>query len=190
MVQRNKLLYRLLESLIEEWGQEEVLSALELLTVGQTSERSKLPATGGRRQVVVRVHRKPNAVEQVERLQSEGRRREVLLEIAKYFDLKQFLPSVADVREFLILAGERPSSIKDRTEGFRTLLNMLKNMSFERLQDVSFAAKHAGPSQLGLISDAIAAAGERKQLLRENSMSDAQETGRKSVYQHTLTRRK
>jgi hypothetical protein len=84
-----------------------------------------------------------------------------LLQLAERYDQKQFLPSVADVREFLIMMGERPVGMKDRQEAFRVLLQSLMRLPVERLQQFVRTALHSGPSELGPLSDAIAAAGER-----------------------------
>jgi hypothetical protein len=154
-------LVRLIEALVDEWGAEQVETTVYDVVAGGKVRRRESRTALLPRSAKSGVQRKPNAAEQVGRLQVDGPRRNVLLEIAAQFDRKQFLPSVADVREFLILSGGHPSGIKDRTEGFRTLLQMLVEVPDERLQSVLEAAKHAGPSQLGPISDAISNAGQR-----------------------------
>lgn len=161
MRQRNALLVRLIEVLVDEWGPEQVETTVHEVVAGGVSGPQETGTHPAARSAGSRASRKFNAAEQVERLGEKEPRRDVLLEIAEQYDRKQFLPSVADLREFLILSGERPSGIKDRTEGFRILLKVLLSMPTDRLRDVSSAAKHAGPSKLGPISDAISAAGER-----------------------------
>jgi hypothetical protein len=84
-----------------------------------------------------------------------------LLQLATRYDNKQFLPSVADVREFLIMIGERPTGMKDRQEAFRVLVRTLAQLPIDRLRQLTRTALHAGPAQLGPLSDAIAVAGGR-----------------------------
>lgn len=86
------------------------------------------------------------------------------------YDAKQFLPSVADVREFLIMRGERPPDMKDRKDAFRVLLRTLRALSMTDLRGLASSALHKGPSEAGPISDAIAAAGER---LHRQKVGDA-----------------
>jgi hypothetical protein len=50
------------------------------------------------------------------------------LQLAVRYDSKQFLPSVADVRELLIMLGERPAGLKDRNDAFRILLGSLTQL--------------------------------------------------------------
>lgn len=50
--------------------------------------------------------------------------------------------------------------MKNRQDSFRNLLQVLLKLPPERLRKVADAASHAGPAQLGPISDAIAAAVE------------------------------
>ena len=83
------------------------------------------------------------------------------MQLAERYDRKRFLPSVADVREFLIMMGERPIGMKNRKEAFRVLLQSLIRLPDDRLQQLVGTALHSGPSELGPLSDAIAAAGER-----------------------------
>src|SRR5262249_32285696 len=113
---------------------------------------------------------KPNASEQVERVALQGEQRDALLLLAARYDQRLFLPSVADVREFLIMMGERPITMKDRSEAFRILLRSLMQLPAERLLRLTQTALHSGPSELGPLSDAIAAAGER--LPRQRPASD------------------
>jgi hypothetical protein len=79
-----------------------------------------------------------------------------------------FLPSVADVREFLIMMGTRPIGMKDRTQAFRVLLESLTQLPIARLQQLAQTSLHSGPSELGPISDAITIAGERLPRQRQN----------------------
>ncbi len=152
------LLNRLLQALVDEWGHEKVAAVLARTAVspGDPAEHppiSKLrpPGKGPR----------PSATEQIERAALEGEQKDALLQLAVRYDRKQFLPSAADVREFLIMMGERPIDMKDRKEAFRILLRSLLQLPNERLEQLASSALHSGPSQLGPLSDAIAAAGER-----------------------------
>jgi len=153
------LLNRLLQSLVDEWGREEVAAALANTTVSSndplvgrvTGPKPRPPRRGA----------KLTAVEQIERVEVGQEQKEALLQLATRYDNKQFLPSVADVREFLIMIGERPTGMKDRQEAFRVLVRTLAQLPIERLRQLTRTALHAGPAQLGPLSDAIAVAGGR-----------------------------
>jgi hypothetical protein len=117
MKTRETLLNRLLQTLVDEWGHEKVAAALAR-TVGSSNDPSAerppnpkiRPSGKGAR---------PSATAQIERAALEGEQKDALLQLAVRYDSKQFLPSVADVREFLIMMGERPIDMKDRKEAFR-----------------------------------------------------------------------
>jgi hypothetical protein len=166
MKSRNALLIKLLQTLVDEWGHEEVASAL-----ASTAASSNDPLLGRAESSQVRKKKaKPSATEQVARAALGGEEGEALLQLATRYDQKLFLPSPADVREFLIMMGERPIAMKDRSEAFRVLLRSLVQLPVERLQRLAQTALHSGPSELGPLSDAIAAAGER--LPRQRPASD------------------
>ena|SRR5436309_10935817 len=155
MRSRKSLLTKLVAAIVDEWGFDEVVAELEVV---RHSSRD-LPGGTGRQPSKKRA--KPNAVEQVERAVHDPEQKEILLQLADRYDRKLFLPSVADVREFLATTGNRPIGLKDRSQGFRILLQSFSRMPIVRLQQLAQTNLHSGPSELGSLSDAIAAAGER-----------------------------
>src|SRR5258708_7563444 len=116
MKSRKALLIKLLQTLVDEWGYDEVASA-----IAGTAASSNDPGRAKTSQLRKK-KAKPNATEQIERATLRGEQGEALLQLAARYDQKLFLPSVADVREFLIMMGVRPVTMKDRSEAFRILL--------------------------------------------------------------------
>lgn len=166
MKSRKALLTKLLQTLVDEWGYEDVATALAS-TNGDLSDPLVRRAEGSTPQPSKKRVRL-SATEQIERAGLEGEQKELLLQLALRYDRKLFLPSVADVREFLIMMGTRPIGMKDRTQAFRVLLESLMQLPVARLQQLAQTALHSGPSELGPISDAITIAGERLPRQRQN----------------------
>lgn len=159
MTNRKALLSSLLRALVQEWGHKEVETALGQLSEWDGRTHTQLPASGGPEAIQrSRKATKLRACEQVARAHLPEVQEAVMLELAKRFDRKQFLPSVSDVREFLVMMGERPGAMKDRSEAFRWLLKSLSGLPPERLDQLVNSGLHSGPSQLGPLSDAIATA--------------------------------
>jgi len=157
MSSRRALLSKLLETLVEEFGEEEVQFTLKRIL--SSPEHTVVRAPPGERRAPPK--KRPSATELVERAEVQAEKRQPLLVVAEYFDRREFLPSVADVRQFIIMAGNRPAPMKDRAEAFRILLRSLMHLPRERLEQIADVAANAGPAQLGPISDAISTAGER-----------------------------
>ena len=157
MTSRKALLSSLLLTLVQEWGQKEVEAMLASLPESRISTRwpANGETPGSQRN---RSNRKLLASEQVMRAQLPESQKIVLREIAMLFDRKQFLPSIPDVREFLIMIDEMPGTMKDRSEAFRRLLEGLTKLPPKQLERLANSALHAGPSQLGSFSDAISTA--------------------------------
>jgi hypothetical protein len=118
------LLRNLLDALVKEWGAQEVSKALSDLpnieSLGQKNRRETLPK------------KLLSAVDQVERADIAENQKAVLRDIAQRFDHRQFLPSIADVREFLIMTSHRPGAMKNRSDAFRYLLKVLMGLPNER----------------------------------------------------------
>jgi hypothetical protein len=155
MAMKTTLLERLLAALVQEWGDTEVQNALLRLTTSTARDPDDLSEPEKRPPA-----RKLRAIEQVERANLSPAQIPLLTELAQRFDQKQFLPSTADVREFLIMIGERPLSIKERSQAFRELLRALIKYSPQQLEQLVARSRHSGPSQLGPLSDAITSAAQ------------------------------
>jgi len=170
MTARKSLLENLLRALVQEWGHDEVQTALGRLGTSSGSDA----LSGGVEQNGHSKKRRSarlGAVEQVARAHLAEAQAAALLELATRFDRKQFLPSISDVREFLLMMGERPGALKDRSDAFRRLLSALSRLPPERLEKLASSAQHTGPSQLGPLSDAISAAAASLPRYREPNAS-------------------
>lgn len=149
----------MLRLLIDEWGYDEVEAAIKQFRPNDQNlfslrQQSQATHSGHRPQR----RSKPLAVDQVEHTGLPKQQEDLLREIARRFDLKQFLPSSSDVREFLLMMDQGPTIIRDRSDAFRKVLRALSVISMDRLEEIANSALHSGPSQLGPLSDAISAA--------------------------------
>src|SRR5664279_2898006 len=114
MKSRKTLLNTLLQLLVDEWGYEQVAAGLASAhrSINRAPDAQSTPSKVREKRV------KPGAIEQVQGTVLEREQKELLLQLAARYEQKLFLPSVADVREFLIMMGERPVDMKDRKEAF------------------------------------------------------------------------
>jgi hypothetical protein len=161
-IRRKPLLIELLQAIVREWGTEAVFVALNELRVdgnpSSQTAKNALPSEKGKRSL----KKKPSAVQLVAKISQPSNRRELLMMIATKYDAKRFLPSVSDVREFLVMRGERRRPIKDRSEGFRLFLETAKELPFQQLEHLATDSVFSGPSELAPLSDAIGATGEAR----------------------------
>lgn len=148
------LLTSLLTLLLQEWGYDEVHKRLVALRAEQSGEDASNGSAGRK---PAKDYRRPSAYETVQKLDLAASRREPLLALASRFDAKTFLPSSSDTRHFLELRGRDPGPIKQRQDSFRKVLDVLLTMSDEEINALRSSGTHAGPTQLGPLSDAIKA---------------------------------
>lgn len=153
---RHDLLESLLTPLLREWGRDAVLACIaELDANSAPRERQRRPDSADRSAST----RKPSAVEIADRAELPTAKRVALLSLASLFDRKLFLPTASDVRLFLELRAQQPGPVKQRQDAFRKVLSLLSGMADEELDRLIKSSTHAGPTQLGPLSDAIRATG-------------------------------
>jgi len=157
MKSRTDVLGKMMEVLVKEWGYDQVHRALT--HNGDDGITASSRKDGRRKAHAVRV--KPTAMEQVSRINADMEQLGPLSELAARYDRRQFLPSVIDVREFLIMMGVRPPALKDRSEAFRMLLRNLVLLPRDQLERLARSDIHSGPSELAPLSDAIASAAQQ-----------------------------
>jgi hypothetical protein len=150
---KHHLLTSLLAPLLREWGYETVQHCLVDLHTEQTKEGSLLAAQERK----PKGYRRPSATELVERLDPVAAQKEPLRTLAARFDAKTFLPTASDVRHFLEMRGQDPGPIKQRQDSFKKVLDVLAGMADDELLLLQASGTHAGPTQLGPLSDAIKA---------------------------------
>ena len=165
---QNALVREIVRALAKEYGVRALEVAVSELRPSSSRSRvdqSPLSSDAGPLKEIPKV----TAVGMVARSGIPPARKEPLGVLAEKFDSKQFLPSTADAREFLILFGGRPKVMKNRPDAFRQVLALLSKMPAEKLRELAESAAHSGPSQLSFLSDAISAAGAARREQREPS---------------------
>jgi hypothetical protein len=169
-----KLLNDVIASLVEAYGADIVREAVARAdrknpdNASPPSQRGSSPASDIQSDRRHRIQR-PTAADLIRQYPVSSTKKQYVDAIAERFDRKQFLPSSADAREFLILSGEKPGSIKDRSDAFKQILTVLVRLPEKRLEDIATSAAHSGPSQLSAISDAIGTIGQENRQRRETS---------------------
>lgn len=152
--EKHHLLRSLLIPIVQEWGYDAVFRCLADLR----SERAKDGVSSAAHDRRLRKEsRRPTALEMVGRLDAAGARKESLRMLAERFDEKTFLPTVSDVRHFLDMRGQDTGPVKQRQDSFKKVLSVLVGMADEELAILQGSGTHAGPTQLGPLSDAIKA---------------------------------
>lgn len=160
------LLMSLLAPLLREWGYDAVRQCLAEAQAEQAKEDLSLAA---HKRKPSKEYRRPNAVEMVERLDVSVDRKEPLRALSARFDAKTFLPTASDVRHFLEMRGQDPSPVKQRQDSFRKVLDVLLSMADDELMLLHASGTHAGPTQLGPLSDAIKATSAKVRITESNA---------------------
>ncbi len=145
-------LKELLLPLINQWGREAVLHAIEEIDDTPTKE------DGSHQRVTRRLGSrvKTGAFTLAQKASVEPEKKALLLDLARQFEHRAFLPSIGDVRAFLEMRGQDSRGLKQRPEAFRRVIKAVVEMPKDSLQQLVLNNENAGgPSQLGPLSDAI-----------------------------------
>lgn len=158
-INSDHLLSDMVQLLVNAYGRDAVRHAVENTVNEMRDDRTQSGRVGMSRSSLALEQRKrtpkATALEIAKKINVPNSRRDQVEEIAKRFDQRAFLPTSADAREFLILAGKKPKAIKDRSDAFKQVLTVLLQVPTERLAGIVGSSAFSGPSDLSDISDAI-----------------------------------
>lgn len=149
--------------LLARYGRSELQRRLELLLdnagpAPSASRRKRAPKSvpGKRRS------KRKSAAEYVEAMDVPEARKGVMRGIAKRFDEKRFLPTIADVRYFAQVHGVDAATFRSRDTTIPRLFSLLSSMDEDRLRWIERSGMFSGPADLDSLSDAIKEAGIRR----------------------------
>ena len=100
--------------------------------------------------------RAATAMERVEKMDLPSETADSVVQLAKRFDEKSFMPTFGDIAQFCrVYDVEEPAS-KSRASAISRVFSTLAAMDAEDLQILLDYGAFSGPARLGPISDAIA----------------------------------
>ena len=149
-----------LRELVREHGFDRVSRSLrELDGLGSDAQGAK-PGVGRQPQhrAGTRGRRKPaaTALERVAKMDLPSETADSVLQLAKRFDEKSFMPTFGDIAHFCrVYDVEEPAS-KSRASAISRIFSTIAAMNAEDIQILIDYGAFSGPARLGPISDAIA----------------------------------
>lgn len=161
-----KLLEHMLLVLVGRWGYDKVERSLVKIarSIAPSEEfESRLfrkihQDRGVDERIYKNYNRKLSALDLVERTNTPEKKKSLLLDLARQYERKDFLPRMGDVKYFLEMQGHDAGNIKQRPEAFRKVLSAIHDMPEEYLEKLVKSSRYSGPAQLGPLSDAIKSA--------------------------------
>lgn len=146
------VLDELLRLVVRKWGYAAVSLHLDAIR----SQRPGIVASAATDRADMRRHRL-SAREYVERKPAPDNKQTILLELAKKFDDKQFLPTIGHIKDFLERRNARMKVLRGRSDAIPRIVEVLADLPDENLEAMLREANYSGPSRLGPLADAIKA---------------------------------
>ena len=149
-----------LRDLVREYGLEQVSRSLEEISA-QDSPASSMATRSGRasRTAAVRGSRRKDAItalERVMKLDLPEETADIVVELARRFDEKSFMPTFADIADFCRAYNIDEPSSKSRASAIPRVFRSIAAMEKEDIQMLFDYGAFSGPARLGPIADAIA----------------------------------
>ena len=153
----NANLHTELEAVVRRYGLKPVCQALRRIELSEKRERAAAQPrqTTAESESRKKVRRKLTAVDRVLKMELPDERKTVVIEAAKRFDNRSFVPGIGDVRNFWLnhrIEGPPPPS---RAAAAPRLFAFLAKMDMGELRKIVDRGYYSGPARLGPIADAI-----------------------------------
>ena len=151
-----------LRSMVSEYGYERVNKVLHQVatSAGQSKKSNLINQSSSNKNkqlpvITTSKKRRATADQFVERMELSPERYLVIIELAKKFERKSFLPTSGDVRNFCQIYGLDEPTSKSRSSAIPKVFRFLATMETDEIKKVLEAGMFSGPSRLGPIADSI-----------------------------------
>ena len=149
-----------LRDLVREHGLEQVNRSLQEISAhdGPVSNMAPRPNRATRTAEVGGIRSKVaiTALERVRKLDLPEESADIVMELAKRFDEKSFMPTFADMADFCRAYNIDEPSSKSRASAIPRVFRAIAAMETEDIQMLLDYGAFSGPARLGPIADAIA----------------------------------
>lgn len=155
-----------LRELVREHGLDQVVRSLheiaeldgrELDAARSTGRPTQRPAVTGAKQ-----KRAASALDRVKKMDLPKETAENVVELARRFDEKSFMPTFADIAHFCRAYNVEEPSSKSRASAIPRVFRAIAAMDAEDIQMLLDFGAFSGPSRLGPIADAIDRSGRAR----------------------------
>lgn len=150
----DRILDDLLRVLVRRWGYHYVFSRLGALKGSDTS-----PGESGAGSDNGSKRRRLTPSDYIERIDVSSPKKNVLLQLARKFENREFLPTLGHIKDFLGTRNVHMDSLRGRSDAFVKIAEILVGLPEDNLQTMLNDENYSGPSRLGPLSDAIKARG-------------------------------
>ena len=148
-----------LRSMINQYGFQQVDQSLREIRVSdrqlEDSKRHKTSSNVRRVRKPRKRQTKVTAQGYVNKMELPSEKKPVMMELAKRFQEKSFLPAFGDIRNFCQIYGIDEPASKSRASAIPRVFRFLVAMETNEVQRILDNGMFSGPSQLGPIADAI-----------------------------------
>ena len=149
-----------LRALVQEHGMDQVSRSLDEIGTALDDHREKVESSidrSGQSAEVKKSQKKRSvtAIERVARMNLSEKKVDAMVELARRFDEKSFMPTFGDIAHFCHLYNVDEPASKSRASAIPRVFKTIAAMEVEDIQRILDYGMFSGPSRLGPIAEAI-----------------------------------
>ena len=152
-----------LRLMVQQYGFEQVDRSLREIHLAdrqlKRSKQARVSADNDKATMPEKNRAKVNAPEYVSKMELSSEKEPIVVELAKRFENKAFLPTFGDIRNFCQIYGIDEPASKSRVSAIPRVFKFITAMETGEIQKILDAGMFSGPSRLAPIADAIRRSG-------------------------------
>ena len=152
-----------LRSIVHQYGFEQVDRSLKEIHIAErqhkSSKQGRVSADNETATTPEKKRAQVNAPDYVAKMELSSEKEPIVVELAKRFENKAFLPTFGDIRNFCQIYGIDEPASKSRVSAIPRVFKFITAMKAGEIQRILDDGMFSGPSRLGPIADAIRRSG-------------------------------
>ena len=152
-----------LRLIVRQYGFEQVDRSLREIHLAdrqlKSSKQGRVSADNDTATMPEKKRAQVNAPEYVSKMELSSEKEPIVVELAKRFENKAFLPTFGDIRNFCQIYGIDEPASKSRVSAIPRVFKFITAMEASEIQKILDDGMFSGPSRLGPIADAIRRSG-------------------------------
>lgn len=162
-----------LDSIVREYGLEQVSQSLREIELSEDQPSNQSMSSPDRNAVAApkKARSKATAPGLVAKMDLPAEKEAAVVELAKRFEDKAFMPTFGDISNFCQIHGIDEPASRSRANAIPRVFKFIASMDADEIQRILDDGLFSGPSRLGPIADAIRSSGRARRTTERSGVA-------------------